>query len=293
VITLKVDQKAARKCYKNSLKTQKGSYTIVTSKRLSDLEVDRRMDQREGRLEPVGEVKEININGKKFNLGGSVEGSFEKALREVLSRNMSAFAWSAADMPGIDPDFLSHRLMIDPQARPVAQRRRKYNEEKKLAIQEETNKLVEADHIREIQYPTWLSNVVMVKKANGKWRMCMDFTDLNNACPKDSYPLSNTDVLVDNASGHGYISFMNAFSGYNQIRMHPSDEDKTAFMAETTNYCYKLMPFDLKNAGATYKRLMDRILQPMLGRNIHAYVDDMVVTSDTEQSHLIDLEEIF
>jgi len=114
VITLKVDQKAARKCYENSLKTQRGSYTIVTSEKLSDIEADPRMDQRERRPEPVGEVREIDINGRKFKVGESVGETFEKALREVLSRNMSAFAWSTADMPGIDLDFLSHRLMVDP-----------------------------------------------------------------------------------------------------------------------------------------------------------------------------------
>nr|KYP72761.1 Transposon Ty3-I Gag-Pol polyprotein [Cajanus cajan] len=109
-----------------------------------------------------------------------------------------------------------------------------------------------ACHIREIQYPTWLANVVMVRKSNGNWRMCTDFTDLNKACPKDSYPLPNIDCLVDNASGYELLSFMDAYSGYNQIRMHPADEDKTAFMADQATYCYKVMPFDLKNAGATY-----------------------------------------
>jgi len=84
-------------------------------------------------------------------------------------------------------------------------------------VQEEIRKLVEASHIREIQYPTWLSNIVTVKKASGKWRMCVDFIDLNNACPKDFYPLPNIDILVDSASGHGFLSFIDAFSGYNQI----------------------------------------------------------------------------
>ena len=90
-----------------------------------------------------------------------------------------------------------------------------------------------------------------MKKANGKWRMCVDFTDLNKACPKDSYPLPNIDALVDSASGYKMLSFLDAFSGYNQIKMHPRDECKTAFMTETCSYCYKVMPFGLKNAGAT------------------------------------------
>jgi len=257
------------------------------------LEADPRNYQKEGQPEPVGEVKEVRINGKKFKLGKSVEGEFEAALKEVLARHLSAFAWSAADMTGINPDFLGHRLYINPHVRPIAQQRRKFNDEKRQAIREEVGKLVDAGHIREIQYLKWLSNVVMVKKSNGKWRMCVDFTDLNSACLKDCYPLPNISILVDNASGHRLLSFIDAFSGYNQIRMHPSDEEKTAFMAESANYCYKVMPFGLKNVGATYQRLMDKILQPMFGRNVHAYVDDMVVTSPKEAAHLADLEELF
>ena len=112
--------------------------------------------------------------------------------------------------------------------------------------------MLSVGHIREIQYPEWLENVVLVKKANGKWRMCVDFTDLNKACPKDSYPLPSIDALVDNASGCKMLSFLDAFSGYNQIKMHPRDECKTAFMTETSCYCYTVMPFGLKNADATY-----------------------------------------
>jgi len=109
--------------------------------------------------------------------------------------------------------------------------------------------------------------------------MCVDFTDLNKACPKDSYPFPSIDSLVDNALGCRLLSFLNAFSRYNQIRMHSKNESKTTFMVEVASYCYKVMPFGLKNAGTTYQRLMDQILAPMLERNIQAYVDDMVVTS--------------
>ena len=161
------------------------------------------------------------------------------------------------------------------------------------ATAEEVRKLLEAAHIREIQYPTWLANVVMVKNSNGKWRMCVDFTDLNNARPKDSYPLPNIDALVDSASGCALLSFLDAYSSYNQIKMHSLDEDKTTFMEGMTNYCYRVMPFGLKNAGATYQRLMDQILVSMLGRNVHAYIDDMVVTSVEEKRHQGDLEELF
>ena len=196
-------------------------------------------------------------------------------------------------MLSIDPDFLCHHLSMDIPVRPVRQRRRKFNEERRLVVKEETQKLLSAGHIREIQYPEWLANVVLVKKANGKWRMCVDFTDLNKASPKDSYPLSSIDALVDSASGCEMLSFLDAFSGYNQIKMHPRDEGKTTFMMETCSYCYKVMPFGLKNAGATYQRLMDKVLAPMLGRNVQAYVDDMVVASHDRRRHTADLEELF
>jgi len=111
--------------------------------------------------------------------------------------------------------------------------------------------------------------------------------------PKDSYPLPNIDALVDNASGCKMLSFLDAFSGYNQIMVHPRDESKTVFMTETNNYCYKVMPFWLKTAGATYQRLMDKVLAHMLGRNVQAYLDDMVVTSHERGQHAADLEELF
>ena len=105
--------------------------------------------------------------------------------------------------------------------------------------------------------------------------------------------IPNIDALVDSASGCKVLSFLDALSGYNQIKMHPRDESKTAFMMETSSYCYKVMPFGLKNAGATYQRLMDSVLAPMLGRNVYAYVDDMVVALTERMQHVADLEELF
>ena len=160
---------------------------------------------------------------------------------------MNAFAWSSADMPGIDPDFLCHGLTMGERVKPMVQRRRKFNEDERLVIREETQKLLVVGHIREIKYPEWLANVELVKKANGKWRMCVDFTDLNKACPKDSYPLPSIDSLLDNTSGCRFLSFLDTFSGYNQTHMHPEDENKIAFMAEVISYCYKVIPFGLKN----------------------------------------------
>jgi len=255
--------------------------------------IARAMIASEKKPQPVDEWLERKINGKTFKLGKALDNETQDQIAKVISRHLDAFAWSASDMLGIDPDFLCHRLAMDPQVRLVHQRRRKFNEEKRQAIKDETQKLLAAGHIREVQYPEWLANVVLVKKCSGKWRMCVDFTDLNKACPKDSYPLPSIDALVDNASGCKLLSFLDAFSGYNKIKMHPMDEEKTAFMTERSCYCYKVMPFGLKNAGATYQRLMDKVLAPMLGRNVQAYVDDMFVTSLEKSGHVADLEELF
>ena len=132
----------------------------------------------------------------------------------------------------------------------------------------EVRKLLVAGFIREVYYPDWLANVVMVKKSNGKWMMCVDFMDLNRACPKDNYPLPQIDTLVDSTARHKLLSFMNAFSGYNQIKMNKEDQEKTSFVTSQGLFCYKVMPFGLKNAGATYQRLMNKMFVHQIGRNV-------------------------
>ena len=133
----------------------------------------------------------------------------------------------------------------------------------------------------------------MVKKANGKWRMCVDFIDLNKACPKDSYPLPCIDQLVDSTAGHQLLSFMDAFSRYNQIKMDEADQEKTSFITSQGLFCYKVMPFGLKNARATYQRLVNHMFRPQIGRNVEVYIDDMLVKSLNEGGHLDNLQETF
>lgn len=153
--------------------------------------------------------------------------------------------------------------------------------------------MLQAGFIKEAQYTTWLANIVLVKKPSGKWRMCTDYTDLNKTCPKDAYPMPRIDRLVDEAAGYKFMSFLDAFSGYNQISMHPRDVPRIAFMTDEANYMYKVTPFRLKNAGVTYQRLMDRIFKDLIGSSIEVYVDDMVVKSTTCDQHLHDLAKVF
>nr|XP_009418853.1 PREDICTED: uncharacterized protein LOC103998947 [Musa acuminata subsp. malaccensis] len=127
------------------------------------------------------------------------------------------------------------------------------------AVSDEVERLLAAGFIAEAKYPRWLSNIVLVKKPNGSWRMCVDYTDLNRACPKDCYPSPRIDQLVDATSGHELLSFMDAFSGYNQIKMAPEDQEHTAFITHRGVYYYKVMPFGLKNAEATYQRMVNKM----------------------------------
>ena len=155
-------------------------------------------------------------------------------------------------MPDISPKVIQHKLNVDPERKPVQQRRRVFALEWNQAITNEVNKLLSASFIREVYYPDWLTNVILVNKTNGKWKMCVDFTDLNKACPKDSFPLPRIDQLVDSIASHKLLIFMDAFSRYNQIKMAKEDKEKTAFITSQGLYCYKVIPFGLKNAGATY-----------------------------------------
>ncbi|PKA62610.1 RNA-directed DNA polymerase like [Apostasia shenzhenica] len=131
----------------------------------------------------------------------------------------------------------------------------------------------------------------MVKKANGKWRMCVDFRTLNQTCPKDTYPLPRIDTMVEHTVGYEVMSFLDAFSGYHQIWMAKEDEEKTTFITDYGTYCYRVMPFGLKNAGATYQHMIDAVFKNQRGRNLKAYVDDILVKSKTLTEHLGDLRE--
>ena len=123
--------------------------------------------------------------------------------------------------------------------------------------------------------------------------MCVEFTDLNKECPKLYLLLPRIDQLVDSIAGHKLLTFMDAFSGYNQIRMTEEDQEKSSFITSQGLYYYKVMPFGLKNVGATYQRLVNKMFSKQIGRNMEVYVDDMLVKSKEELAHLDDLKETF
>ncbi|KAB2611155.1 S2-RNase [Pyrus ussuriensis x Pyrus communis] len=208
---------------------------------------------------------------------------FKKVKKTKSPRKMSLLHHHSSKMGG----------KPQPGTRPIKQTQRRYRSELIPQIEVEIDKLIEAGFIREVQYPKWISNIVIVLKKSGQIRVCVDFRDLNDACPKDDFPLPIIEIMVDATTGHEALSFMDGSSGYNQIRMALEDEELTAFRTPKGIYCYKVMPFGLKNAGATYQRAMQKIFNDMLHKNVECYVDDVVVKTKKRSDHLKDLRIVF
>nr|GFB21329.1 reverse transcriptase domain-containing protein [Tanacetum cinerariifolium] len=169
-------------------------------------------------------------------IGGSLSDKGCTELCSVLKKKLDIFAWQPSDMTGAL--------------------------ERTRAIQAEVQKLVDAGIMREVYYHDWLSNPVMVKKHDGSWRMCVDFTDLNRACPQDCYPLLEIDWKVESLCGYPFKFFLDAYKGYRQIQLAEADEEKTAFHTGQGVYCYTKMPFGLKNADATYQKIFAAVSDP-------------------------------
>ncbi|XP_059627432.1 uncharacterized protein LOC132270260 [Cornus florida] len=199
------------------------------------------------------------------------------------------------EMPGLSRKLVEHRLPIKKDFQPYKQPPRRMSSEVMLKIQEEIERLLKAVFIRTVRYVEWLSNVVPVMKKNGKLRVCVDFHNLKNATPKDEYPMPVADQLIDSAAKHEILSFMDGHSGYNQIYLAEEDVHKTAFRCPGSigTFEWIVMPFGLKNAGATYQRAMNSIFHDMIGRFMEIYIDDVVVKSSAKRQHLEHLKRAF
>ncbi|XP_065036644.1 uncharacterized protein LOC135672120 [Musa acuminata AAA Group] len=204
-------------------------------------------DPREGKKPaPRPELKESTVDlplikgrpDQTIKNGSELPEAEQQQLVGLLQANADIFAWTPSDLIGVRPEVALHHLHISSDARPVKQRPRRQAPDRQLAIREEPN---------------------------GSWKMCIDYTSLNNACPKDCYPLPKIDQLVDATAGHARLSFMDAFSGYNQIKMAPEDQEHTAFLTEQGVYFYKVMSFGLKIAGATYQRTVNKMFAHQIG----------------------------
>ena len=196
-------------------------------------------------------------------------------------------------MEGIDPTIMCHHLNLDSDKKPIRQKQRLMDVEQYQALKDEVDKLLICDFIKDSYYPSWLVNLFLLRKPNGKWRTYMDFIDLNKACPKDSFPLPRINQLVDVTSGHELLNFMDAYSRYNKIPMHIPDQEHTSFITNHGMYCYKVMPFGLKKAGTTYQCLVNMMFKEQISKTMKVYVNDMLVKSKVTSDHIANLVDTF
>jgi hypothetical protein len=196
-------------------------------------------------------------------------------------------------MPGIPREVIGHKLDINSVFKSIKQKERIYTPKRREAIRLEINKLLEAGFIRPVDYPSWLANSVLVEKSDKSWCMCIDYTSLNKACPKDEYPMSCICQIIDFMVSCELLSFLGAYSGYHQISLTIDNEEKTVFIMPFRIFCYIKMAFGLKNGGPTYQKCVHTVLEGQIGRNIEAYIDDIVVKSEKCRDLLDDLKEIF
>ena len=242
-------------------------------------------------LTPSEELEPIELSDQPNHhayIGSKLAKDIKDRLIRFLWENEEVFAWKQEDMGGIDLAVITHRLNVNPFFKPVKQKRRSFAPDWQKAINEEVSKLLQARAIREVDYSDWLANVVLVKKVNGKWRLFIDFTDVNRAYPKDSFPLLRIDLIVDFTASHELWTLSQV-----TIKLGSSDQEKTSFVTGQGTYCYQVMPFGLKNAGATYKRLVNKMFQKQIGISMEVYIDDMLVKLVKVELHVDHLAEAF
>jgi hypothetical protein len=212
----------------------------------------------------------------------------------LLKEYADCFAWDYTEMPGLDRSIVEHRLPLKPGFRPFQQQARQMKAEVLEEVKREAEKMLAADFIRPCRYAEWISSVVPVQKKDGRWRVCVDFRDLNRATPEDEYPMPIAETLINAAAGHKMLSFMDGNAGYNQIFMAPEDIHKTAFRVPGAVglFEYVVMTFGLKNAGATYQRAMNYMFHDLISKLVEIYIDDVVVKSASAEGHLGDLRRV-
>uniref|UniRef100_A0A803P9G6 Reverse transcriptase domain-containing protein n=1 Tax=Cannabis sativa TaxID=3483 RepID=A0A803P9G6_CANSA len=170
-----------------------------------------------------------------------------------MDQSVSHNHHSILRLVGIDPNVITHILNLDKNIPAKREKRRLLDETRYATLKKEVEKLLASNFIRESFYPIWVANPFLVPKPNGKWRTCIDFTDVNKAGPKDCFSLQRIDQLVDATARHELMSFMDTYSGYNQIVMNIADQEHTSFITGMGLYCYNVMPFGLKNVGTIYQ----------------------------------------
>jgi hypothetical protein len=259
----------------------------------NEVEKQPKADREKINMQPDCETKRVLLDAMVLDqtvvIGSDLSADEEVNLVQLLQKNKDVFAWSAKDLTGVDQSFIEHKLNIDPSVKPRKQKLRKMSDDKVVAVKSEVQRLIDATVIHEVMYPKWLANTMSVKKKNGKWRMCIDFTGLNKATPKDNYPLPR----MDQAANAAIMSLLDCFSGYHQCWMAKEDEEKTSFITPFGTFCFVRMPEGLKNVGSTFTRMTGTMFKLQIGKNIQDYVDDLIVKSSSRANHVTDLAETF
>jgi hypothetical protein len=249
------------------------------------------------RMKAVDDTRTVplcaDVPSRTVKIGTDVGAEEEDNLLQFLRHNQDVFAWSKSYLTGFHRSVIEHALNTDPKVKPKLQRQRPMSDDRVKSEEAEVQKLLGARIIREVHYLVWVANVVMVPKKNGNMRMCIDFTELNKACPKESYPLPRIDIIIDQATGCEMLSLLYCFSRYHQVWMRREHEAKTGFTTPFGIFCFVKMPEGLRNAGPTFNCMMKMILGSQLGRNASGYVDDIVIMSEKEKDHIVDLTETF
>jgi hypothetical protein len=251
----------------------------------------------EGNMGNISPTITIDISVKEgvvenINLGANCTPDEVASYTALFQEFRDVFAWSYEEMPGIDPSIVIHEIKTYPDAKPVRQKLRPVHPKKLVAIKAEVEKLLKSGFIYPVPLTEWVSNLVPVAKKQGTIRVCVDYRDLNKACPKDNYPTPFIDQIIDNCAGSVVFSFMDGFSGYNQIEILPADQHKTAFICPWGTFAYRKLPFGLKNAGATFQRAMSYAFHD-IKHIAEPYLDDLPAHSSNRPDHIDHLRAIF
>ena len=234
----------------------------------------------------------------------------EEQLLKLLRQNEEAIGWTLTDLKGLDPSLCTHRIFLEDESKPVREAQRRLNSKVWEAVKEEILKWLNAEIVYPISDSQWMSLVhVVLKKARvtvttnekgeeiqtclpTKWRVCIDYQKLNSVTKKDHFPLPFIDQILDQLAGSSYFCFLNGYSSYNQISIHPDDQEKTTFTCPFGTFTFRCMPFGLCNAPATFQRCMTAIFFDFLCDSLEVFMDDFSVFGNNFESCLAHLTKI-